>query len=51
VPTFVELIRPVPGSESGCTVEVEAAHGKLRLDLKAVTAGELAGLIRAFMGR
>jgi hypothetical protein len=51
IPTFVELIGPVAGGVTSCTVEVEAVQGKLRLDLKAVTAGELAGLIRAFMGR
>jgi hypothetical protein len=51
IPTFVELVGPVAGAVTSCTVEVEAAQGKLRLDLKAVTTSELAGLIHAFMGR
>ena len=51
LPTFVELVGSPVGAPTGCTVEVEAAQGKLRLDLKAVTTSELAGLIRAFMGR
>jgi hypothetical protein len=52
LPTFVELAGPTVGASTGCTIEVEAAQGgKLRLDLKAVTATELASLICAFMGR
>jgi len=51
LPTFVELVGPVAGAVTSCTVEVEAEQGKLRLDLKAVRASELAGFIRAFMGR
>jgi hypothetical protein len=33
-------------------VEIETAQGgKLRLDLNAIATADLAGLIRAFMGR
>lgn len=51
-PTFVELIGTTPGPMTSCLVEMELAQGeKLRLDLKAIATTELAGLIRAFMGR
>jgi hypothetical protein len=50
--TFVELVRPVSGGVTNCSVEVESGHGaKLRLDLKGVVITELAGLIRAFIGQ
>jgi hypothetical protein len=49
--TFVELIGPVAGNLTSCSVEVESAQGgKLRLELKAVATSELVNLIRAFIG-
>jgi hypothetical protein len=49
-PTFVELVGPTT-AVTGCRVEVESAHGKLRLDLPAVATTELAHLLRAFLGQ
>jgi hypothetical protein len=49
-PTFVELVGPTT-AVTGCRVEVESAHGKLRLDLPAVSTTELAHLLRAFLGQ
>jgi hypothetical protein len=47
--SFVELVGPVGGTITSCSVEVEAAQGsKLRLELKAVATTELVNLIRAF---
>lgn len=49
--TFVELVGPVAGNLTSCSVEVESAQGgKLRLVLKAVATSELVSLIRAFIG-
>ena len=49
--TFVELVGPVAGNLTSCSVEVESAQGgKLRLELKAVATSELVNLIRAFIG-
>jgi hypothetical protein len=48
---FVELVGPVAGTSTSCSVEVESAQGsKLRLELKAVATSELVNLIRAFVG-
>ena len=42
-PTFVELIKAMPGGMTSCLVEMESAQGgKLRLDLKAIATAELA---------
>jgi hypothetical protein len=49
-PTFVELVGPTT-AVTGYRVEVESAHGKLRLDLPAVATTELAHLLRAFLGQ
>jgi hypothetical protein len=49
-PTFVELVGSTT-AVTGCRVEVESAHGKLRLDLPAVATTELAHLLRAFLGQ
>jgi hypothetical protein len=48
--TFVELLGPTTGAVTRCTVEVEAAPGKLRLELPAVATAELVPLLRAFLG-
>jgi hypothetical protein len=47
--TFVELLGPA-GAATRCTVEVEAAPGKLRLELPALAPAELVPLLRAFLG-
>jgi hypothetical protein len=47
--TFVELLGPA-GAVTRCTVEVEAAPGKLRLELPALAPAELVPLLRAFLG-
>lgn len=50
-PTFVELLTPMSGAVTNCSVEVESVQGgKLRLELKAVATTELVNLIRAFVG-
>jgi hypothetical protein len=50
-PAFLELLPPVSGAVTNCSVEVESVQGgKLRLELKAVATTELANLIRAFVG-
>jgi hypothetical protein len=49
-PTFVELVGST-AAVAGCRVEVESAHGKLRLDLPTVATIELAHLLRAFLGQ
>ena len=51
IPAFVELIGSGPIAIAECQVEVESEHGaKLRLQLKSLTPGELASLLRAFVG-
>jgi hypothetical protein len=51
-PAFVELVGCATGTITNCSVEMESGQGgKLRLELKAIATTELAGLIRAFMGR
>jgi len=47
-PTFVELVGPT--AFPSCRIEVEAAPGKLRLELPTVATAELAHLLRAFLG-
>ena len=49
-PTFVELVGPPAATVASCRIEVEAAPGKLRLELPALAATELAHLIRTFVG-
>jgi transposase-like protein len=51
-PAFMELIAPASAGPTNCTLEVEAPQGgKLRLEWRAVSATELAELIRAFVSR
>src|SRR5262245_35539035 len=48
-PAFVELLAASTGTATGCVVEVESpSGGKLRLELKTITASQLAELMRAF---
>ena len=48
-PAFVELLAASTATATSCVVEVESrSGGKLRLDLKAIAASQLAELIRAF---
>ena len=49
-PTFVELVGPAAATVASCRIEVEATPGKLRLELPALAAAELAHLIRTFLG-
>lgn len=50
-PAFMELLTPMSGAVTNCSVEVESVQGgTLRLELKAVATMELANLIRAFAG-
>jgi len=47
--SFVELLAGNSGAVASCLVEVESPRGaKLRLELKAIAASDLAELIRAF---
>lgn len=47
--TFVELLRPATGVAASCIVEVESQRGgKLRLELKGISTGEIAQLIHSF---
>ena len=49
-PTFVELLAAGTGNATSCVVEVESPQGgKLRLELKSITASQLAELVRAFV--
>jgi hypothetical protein len=51
-PAFVELIGPTAGATTDCHIEVESERGaKVRLELKGIATGELAGLIRGFLGQ
>lgn len=50
-PTFVELVGPPAVTVASCRIEVEATQGKLRLELPALAATELAHLIRTFIGQ
>jgi hypothetical protein len=51
-PAFVQLIGPAANTTTECHIEVESEQGaKLGLEVKSVAAGELAGLIRAFLGQ
>ena len=51
-PAFMELIAPTSAGATNCTLEVEAPQGgKLRLEWRAVSATELAELIRSFVSR
>jgi hypothetical protein len=46
-PTFVELVPPSRQPLPECTIELEGCHGKLRIQLKNVSASYLAALSRA----
>jgi hypothetical protein len=46
-PAFVELLRPRAVSLSECSIELEGRRGKIRIQLKGVSASDLAGLSRA----
>ena len=47
---FVEFVAPASGAVAGCRMEVELPQGaKLRLELEAIAAGEIAQLIRSFV--
>ena len=46
-PAFVELVAPRTQSIAECTLEVEGRRGKLRIQLKGVSASDLAVLSRA----
>jgi hypothetical protein len=51
-PAFVELIGPTAGTTTGCHIELESERGiRLRLELKGITTGELASLVRGFLGQ
>lgn len=45
-PAFVELVTPQVQSVAECTLEVEGRRGKLRIQLKGVSASDLASLSR-----
>lgn len=46
-PTFVELLAPLSGNVTGCTVEVETARGaRLRVEMGSVTPQGLAAILR-----
>ncbi len=48
---FVELFTPAASGGSSCVVEVDSPRGgKLRLEWKGVSAGEVMQLIRTFAG-
>jgi hypothetical protein len=50
LPAFVEFLAPAVSGVTNCSVEVESPQGaKLRLELKAIAAGEVAQLIRSFV--
>ena len=49
-PAFVELVVPQPQSVPECTIELEGCRGKLRIQLKNVSAYCLATLSRELMG-
>ena len=49
-PTFLELAGPLTAVPR-CQIEVEAAHGKLRLELPSLATTELASLLRVFLGQ
>jgi hypothetical protein len=49
-PAFMSLIAPASTGPTNCTLEVEAPQGgTLRLEWRAVSATELAELIRSFV--
>ncbi len=50
-PTFVELIGSQAGGLSECLIELEGAHGKMRIQWKGTTAPDLAGLSRTLWER
>jgi hypothetical protein len=49
-PAFLELAGPLAVGPR-CRIEVEAAHGKLCLELPALATTELASLLRVFLGQ
>ena len=46
-PAFVELLTPRAMSLPECMIELEGRRGKIRIQLKGVSASDLAGLSRA----
>lgn len=47
--TFMELLTPTTSVAASCVVEVESQRGgKLRLELKGISTGEIAQLIHSF---
>ena len=44
-PEFIELARPRPAS--GCALELETPHGKLRLELGGMPVASIAELVRS----
>jgi hypothetical protein len=42
-PAFVELVAPQAVRLSECLIELEAPHGKMRIQWKGTTASDLAG--------
>lgn len=45
-PAFVELIAPASGQTCECTIEVEGARGRMRIEWKGSSAPDLASLSR-----
>ena len=50
-PAFVELVASQAVGLSECLIELEGAHGKMRIQWKGTTAPDLAGLSRALWER
>ena len=50
-PAFMELVAPPAIGLSECLIELEGAHGKMRIQWKGTTAPDLAGLSRALWER
>jgi hypothetical protein len=46
-PSFVELIATPPSAGRECMLELEGAHGKLRIELKGLSTAEVAAISRA----
>jgi hypothetical protein len=46
VPGFVELMAPATARIAECVVELEGAGGRMRIQMKGITAAELVGLSR-----
>jgi len=46
LPGFVELMAPATARIAECVVELEGAGGRMRIQMKGITAAELVGLSR-----